>query len=1838
MNLFKNSLKNRKGASGAIKASLVLLTLAFALASVSYIKPVYAQHTPIITISPHYTNCDSLGNTYYVNVTNDPSSADSIFEVRIYNGTTGMVSYECGPAPLGWTLSDYAGGDPNNYNYGYCEYKTRFDNASSVIHPGNYLIFTFDAVLAPEDCMSEFLVSTLDNKRPTGEHQYTYPHVHIDCTDPIIYKAVGDPKIPGAAWDWWVTSNTPLNMFATDNETTDVCNLGIDYCRWRYALDGVPGEWTTVKDGQELSWVIYLLNDSNHNLEIECYDLARNKVILTEDDKVDNTPPVTTKTFNGPQKIKDGVEWIDGVTTVTLDPVDPDPTGHQCNIGVDKTWYKNELWGNEDPCWNPSLCQELADKKPYCDSCPEGEYPKECLDDVQKYCDGWKEITKPECVEECKIECENDPEPALCTEKCVEENCLLYTSWYDCVQKVSNQKCCGGWNWNIYDGNPIPKPQESCHVLYYFSVDNLGNLEPIKANCFFVDKTPPEISKDVGTPKVEGDNNPVNWWITQNTPITLKCKDVGPHPSDDVTIYWSYTVDDGAPVTGSHKGETYELKFKEDSTHVLEFWCKDAVEKEPKHDIETFKVDTVPPVITKTVIGPQVGKCPPAPGDICYIKDWTSTDGTTIHVEVTDPDPTTWGCNIDKIKCEYYYLLDDGTEKKGFVDDTYPPFDIKFYDDSKHELHIKCWDALKNKVEDIETFLVDSIPPETTKTYGDPFKVEPQCYDGCKDKCTKGVLDTECLDSCIHEYCVWWITSQTPITLTAQDNKVGVDKIYWRNLYFPKNDEICYKNIIGEIGIDQIPTYCHPEYYMQHLDDQNLDWNVYEGPFYKPEESCHVIEYHAVDKLGNEEPMKWQCVFVDNTAPEEIKTVGKPNLAGDGSTFDYWLTQNTPITLDCKDPEPHPVDQETMCYRVSYDLAPTGYNTEQYCKEYGGTMVYPIDSPKISTPTPTGVLADRKIVEYVPTNSIATVGTPCDSITQGAGQCAYVDVSSAPQFVKDTIIIQGGTLDNPGCDKALILSSGNPLQSGYTLNEYMGNAGCGTNPDGYDTHDCVILPSYTPSADSLALAISSEWEEWAQSTFTDWMQIGGVVDMSIRSWYTQPSLQWMYSYEPTNAGSVALATIAKSTTVQLRVADSGDFALDTAMIVVPLSCFNEPPKPEKCGDGILNPGEECDDGNNVNGDGCSEVCLIEKPTVPGWCCAKRDDGKLPYTFEFMEDSKHDLEFYCKDHLGNTAPVDVENFKVDTTSPTSTFTFNGAHFVKDGADYIDTASWITLDSKDGGDVCAVDQDKIYWQNLVYQPIGGAIDYCASQTNCDQWSPDNLDPANWNLYTGPITKDTESCHILAYYAEDALGNMEKINWKCFYVDKQPPVTTKTYGKPFFTDGKSDWITSATKVKLEAIDPMPHPSGVKETKYRVTLLAGNDACLDVTICNELKGTEDFKTYEGEFTIPEDSCHLIEYYSVDNVGKTEAVKKQCVFVDNKAPTVDKTISDPKEHWAGDNTFYPGLTDKCWSTDPAKMIECWKITMGNTLNIDCKDPHPHPVDHNKMCFQIELDGTAPEDDRTEKYCNFFHGQLMGGWCCIEGGIQNFQFLEESQHDLKVKCVDALGNAGPVDEEKFKVEGCAYELCLYKKWNLISVPFNLLNDDPEAVFKDAKDDIASVWTYDNGVWSTWIPGVGGTLENIKPGYGYWVLAKDDECFDIAGSLFSPLEVPPSRGLQSGWNLIGYYGNTMMLDGIKTFDVVDGKCLIPSKPVYCALNSLVDTQQGFPRWSSLWNYFNIGNDDAGWEGLDACVDGIWTSYMNPGKGYWIEMDVKDSYAPATNCIWNEDMQCVMPIFV
>jgi cysteine-rich repeat protein len=64
-----------------------------------------------------------------------------------------------------------------------------------------------------------------------------------------------------------------------------------------------------------------------------------------------------------------------------------------------------------------------------------------------------------------------------------------------------------------------------------------------------------------------------------------------------------------------------------------------------------------------------------------------------------------------------------------------------------------------------------------------------------------------------------------------------------------------------------------------------------------------------------------------------------------------------------------------------------------------------------------------------------------------------------------------------------------------------------------------------------------------------------------------------------------------ATTVCMRPVDAG--ASDTGIDAGPV---------RYCGNGVLDPGEQCDDSNTKDGDGCSATCQIECPPIPGQTC------------------------------------------------------------------------------------------------------------------------------------------------------------------------------------------------------------------------------------------------------------------------------------------------------------------------------------------------------------------------------------------------------------------------------------------------------------------------------------------------------------------------------------------------------------------------------------------------------------------------------------------------------------
>ena len=1426
-------------------------------------------------------------------------------------------------------------------------------------------------------------------------------------------------------------------------------------------------------------------------LRFETRDVNDYWVFVDDEVCVDTTPPETQKWFNGPQKIDGDVEWIDGVSTVELyaEECGPHPSEPVT------VWYQYKNLGGccTDPCYFPD-----------------------------KYCNGG--IFKGDGLPD---------------------------------------------NWQEYTGTPINDFDESCHVFMYYSEDGVGNEEDVKFNCFFVDKTPPRIDKcngdaiyDTGESMFTTNDNPEGefHWLTTSMPVTFTCVDEGPHPSEDEELcfkvsydypswgyitdqYCDHSLDDGyccEPVDGNNEFVFY---FDEESMHNLEYFCKDAVDKKTDVHVQYYKVDDTPPSIEKEMLGVEgddwIGDCPPDDiSDVCYVAD---NDVGGVSVDVIDGGEI---CAVDDVDCFYElwwetdsqtcidefsgtHLYNFGTgecfvEGGQFSTDT----EILFHQDSTHRLYIECVDALGNKVTDEEFFLVDSLPPVTTKTYLGPYSDEPCCSE--------------------------WIDTKSTIKLDAEDNKVGVEETLYRVTQV--SDEHCTS-----------PNYCQT-----HATGSG-DFVTYTEPFGIAEESCHLIEYYSVDFLGNKEVEKKQCVFVDKTAPVLTKEVGEPKIPCEGEECDFWIQDHvTPITLSCEDAGPHPSNYVTIHWRYNVDggewiegsystaehmLANPSYIcvAGQVCDPIEHTIIFEEDSVHTLEAWCEDAVekTSEKDIEIFKVDSVppTTEKEYLKPFFDDEG-VHYIDGASLVELTAE----DGGEICAVGVDKTYYhyMIVDNEMCSEEC---YIDEGEC----EGWGCLDDLEKDFFVTGRYGNQGSLAQTWELaiWERDGGTEYVRADDGADSNSFDWTSGVAEDFLLSYDPSD-GSVVFTVGAKT----LEWTYDSDKYFE---YMIPFAKGNANGNSAQLTDMRLNGKAlpDLDSGTTYMG---YKVLMGDGEQLNGFVLT----GKA--TLNWAGNPKNELPAF---HI----------------------------FVMNTHDF-----------------------------------------------------------EWYEYEAPFSIPDESCHLIRFQSIDLLGNAEDVQYQCVFVDKTPPVTEKSYGEPRFPfemceESYPHWISSQTDITMEAIDPEPHPSGVDYTKYRVTLLDDDKYCEDFGECmRNAIGTGDFMDYTGAFQIGEESCHLIEYYSVDMVEKPETVKKQCVFVDNTPPEPNKTVGEPRDLWTpGENgdpmsIFYPEETAHCWDGTEDE-IECWEVTMTTPIDLECVDQDPHPVDNNEICFMVGLDG----EDATGNYCGFERGFMTDdGYCCIDDERKGFMFREETEHNLKYYCVDALGNEGEIDEEKFKVTGTKFEIPLFKKWNLISVPFVLLNDDPEVVFESIADQIESVWTYDpehvicGDDWCVWSPNdeLPDNLR-IKPGWGYWVLAKNGTTEDplwlvIGGSLFNQGPVaPPSRDLQAGWNLIGYYGASWELYDWGDFNFMCGDAFdfpdrfIYGDKVYCALNSLIDTQEGYPKWSSLWSFLNCGDHHTFWMGLNTCADqGIQQalSRMYAGRGYWIEMDVEDMYAPATTCVWNDDYEC------
>ena len=435
--------------------------------------------------------------------------------------------------------------------------------------------------------------------------------------------------------------------------------------------------------------------------------------------------------------------------------------------------------------------------------------------------------------------------------------------------------------------------KDSYHLIEYWSVDLCGEEEEHHFELDIVDTQAPEMWKEVGEPSVlvNPECDPLtevcNYYITQNTDITFRCEDLQPHPVDNVTmhidVYWKETEAEAWPTEPTHSfnpdsGE-WTFNCHKDSMHKFVYYCEDALGNKGQTYEEIDYVDTQAPDSHK-VLGTPVYEADNYFGTPSY--DPQKDKGYFIWEDETGWHIRWTGCTrhyngiirteSGVIANAYEFEMGTTSGPDSFTLD--PTGKMITFDGyvkgSDHEDGIDF--TFNGSFLSFELYL-DGELIDLNKIFVGPNKVNPL--------------------SMPFSIPFTWITQNTTIDMYCNDlgpHPVGGEEIYYR---------VWYKELLGN-------EWDIPE-----------GFELYDGtPFTFDKDSYHLIEFFCEDELNNTEVHRYEVDYVDTYAPDTNKIVGEPKELA-GGDFEWWVTQNTLITLECNDNEEHPSGIKEFKYRIN---------------------------------------------------------------------------------------------------------------------------------------------------------------------------------------------------------------------------------------------------------------------------------------------------------------------------------------------------------------------------------------------------------------------------------------------------------------------------------------------------------------------------------------------------------------------------------------------------------------------------------------------------------------------------------------------------------------------------------------------------------------------------------------------------------------------------------------------------------------------------------------------------------------------------------------------------------
>ena len=157
---------------------------------------------------------------------------------------------------------------------------------------------------------------------------------------------------------------------------------------------------------------------------------------------------------------------------------------------------------------------------------------------------------------------------------------------------------------------------------------------------------------------------------------------------------------------------------------------------------------------------------------------------------------------------------------------------------------------------------------------------------------------------------------------------------------------------------------------------------------------------------------------------------------------------------------------------------------------------------------------------------------------------------------------------------------------------------------------------------------------------------------------------------------------------------------------------------------------------------------------------------------------------------------------------------------------------------------------------------------------------VDNGGWQDYGAPFTLAGEGDHLVEWFSEDNVGNIESTQNATLTVDNMPPTTTPSIGTPKVFA----FVTSATRISLAASDGGLRPVGVQYSVFSVDGLS-------------------WIPYVGPFVLTgPDGLRTVLYRSADRLGNAEVVRQLTLVLDNTPPTT--TLAVPAGPLSVESTF----------------------------------------------------------------------------------------------------------------------------------------------------------------------------------------------------------------------------------------------------------------------------------------------------------------------------------------------